>query len=173
MLCVAFPSKKKHLIGKIELNQWFDQHDQWSENEITERGKYLASIAVQLWPDLGEPGDSQLISDDEVVGTIPAAFTLCGQRFPATRWREVGYKTCQNLYSLVDKGTFDNVINTCSGGVGRDKNRFREPKELSDGIYVELHVSAKQAFAFCKKAVEAAGLTVKDWTIELKDNQLG
>jgi topoisomerase IA-like protein len=50
--------------------------------------------------------------------------------------------------------------------IGRDKKRFRAVRELKNGAYIEVNLSAKNIEAFCSQALESVELTADDWKVE-------
>jgi hypothetical protein len=49
-----------------------------------------------------------------------------------------------------------------------DKNKFRAIRELNNGYFIEMNLSAQSIQKLCHQAMETIELTSEDWNIELR-----
>jgi hypothetical protein len=54
----SFAEKKEKFAEHtgLFLTKWFHKYDQWTEDEIRERGDHLGSLAIRVWPSLSKKG---------------------------------------------------------------------------------------------------------------------
>ena len=161
----SFDVKKRVLAeSHLELNGYFESVPGWRKDDIERRGQELAAQAVKVWPYFGtespnEPGAS------DVVGTTPNAVWILGQRYDASSWRDVLEDT-MNAIAELEPEMFEQIMNEFPRFVGRDKGAFRAVRELKNGAFVEVHLSASDIGKFCTRAIEAIGLSAEDWRVD-------
>ncbi len=71
-----------------------------------------------------------------------------------------------NTMADLEPEKFEQIILRFSRLIGRDKKRFRAVRELKNGAYIEVNLSAKNIEAFCLQALESVELTANDWKVE-------
>jgi len=158
---------KKALYGSshLELNKYFADISDWKKSDIERRARTLAEIMVNLWTYFGtddpEGGEVQ-----DVTGTIPQLLTIMGQYFPVNNWRDVLENTL-NVLADVDPETFELLINEYPRFLNRDRTKFRAIRELKNGCYVEVNLSAKSVEKFCRQTVDFFDLNPEDWKIHV------
>lgn len=167
----AFRIKKEKLIqSHIELNSYFAGVDHWGKNEILQRTAILSGIALQIWPYFGKK-ELEGKFKSSVAGTKPIQLSLLGQVFPVQTWRDVLEKTISVIAEL-EPDKFEELLLQHPRFIGRNKEVFRRPSELSDGVFIEVHLSADSIRDFCLQTVEFVGLTRVEWHVDTQDQNL-
>lgn len=161
----SYASKKERLReSHLEINKYFDGKQSWRREEIEERAEALANIALNVWPYFGTERPLQS-NQGRVTGKVPRRLSILGQVFSVESWRDVLEQT-MNAIAEVEPEKFELLAEEFPRFVGRDKTKFRAMRELSNGAFVEVHLSAQDIQRFCLQAVEAIDLTTEDWIIE-------
>jgi hypothetical protein len=100
-----------------------------------------------------------------VTGTSPSALTIMGQQFTVSSWREVEQLTLEVIAEVDDEG-FRRIVEQFPRFVGTDASRFRSPRKLKNGFFMEANLSANAIQRFCIQVSEAAGLSSDDWRVD-------
>ncbi|PGH40389.1 MAG: hypothetical protein CRN43_03310 [Candidatus Nephrothrix sp. EaCA] len=161
-----FPTKKKTLNeSHLELNKYFSSLPSWTGKEIEQRSEILAESALKIWKYFGQenstPPDLQ-----GVTRTTPFALKILGQQKPVDSWRDVLVKTLNTIADL-EPEKFEVIAHNCSRYLGKDKNKFRTTKELKNGYFIEVNLSAKSIRKFCYQALETVELG-SEWKVEVR-----
>lgn len=90
---------------------------------------------------------------------------ILGQRFSVSSWRDVAQKTLETVADL-DQDGFDQILAAFPRFVAKNGDEFRAPRRLSNGDFIETHLSASAINKFCIQAVELTGLSPEDWFVE-------
>lgn len=162
-----FPSKKdRFATSHVELNRYFEPVMIWNRDAIDVRSKALADQALTIWPYFG---DEQAAPEptDGVTGRIPKILTILGQRSTVTSWRDVLTQTMATLAEL-EPEAFETLAHEYPRLISSDPNRFRRHRQLSNGFYIEVNLSAKDIYRFCTQAIESIGLAGSDWVVEVE-----
>ena len=159
--------KKKTILAEshLELNRYFAALEKWDEAAIRARAEKLADRALTVWPWIASSASSKLSLGD-VTGRTPAAVVVLGERQVTTTWRDVATKTLETI-AAVDPEAFDRIASELPRFVNRDGNALRTPRELSNGSYMEVNLSAAAVYKLCLQAITVAGLTGNDWAVEV------
>lgn len=161
-----FPSKKKlYADSHLEINKYFATVTEWKKNDIEKRAKTLAEIMINIWPYFGND-DPEGIEIQDVTGKTPQVLTIMGQYFSVNNWRDVLENTL-NVLADVDPETFDLLINEHPNILNRDKSKLRAIRELKNGCYVEVNLSAKSIERFCRQTIEFFDLSSEDWKVQV------
>lgn len=161
-----FDSKKKCLEkSHLEINKYFMDKVTWSKEDILKRSEYLADIALKVWPYFGDKTNEQN-GQTNVTGKTPRALWILGQRFSVNSWRDVLEQTMNNISEL-EPEKFEQIITQFPRFIGRDKKKFRAIRELKNGAYIEINLSAQTIQRFCYQALEAIELTNEEWDVEV------
>lgn len=160
-----YKSKKSRLCSShIEMNKYFQDQNTWKKQDIEKRSEYLVEKALAIWPYFGdEPVQEQNLLG--VTGTTPKKLWILGQKFDVQTWRDVLEQTMNTIADL-EPEKFEQIIQRFPRLIGRDKKRFRAVRELRNGAYIEVNLSAKSIEAFCLQALESVELTADDWEVE-------
>ncbi len=161
----TFPAKRKILLAShLELNREFAGLQQWTESEIKARAAILADRALLVWPYFG-PDQVPEAPTGDVTGRIPVGLTVLGESFTVGSWRDVAEKTVETI-AMLDPEAFQRLVGAFRSYIGTDPTRFRDSRKLYNGYYLLTHFSAKVAYQFCERIVEAAGLEQGDWSVQ-------
>lgn len=161
-----FPSKKKlYADSHLEINKYFATVTDWKKTDIERRAKTLAEIMINIWPYFGND-DPEGIEIQDVTGTTPQVLTIMGQYFSVNNWRDVLENTL-NVLADVDPETFDLLINEHPNILNKDKSKLRAIRELKNGCYVEVNLSAKSVERFCRQTIEFFDLSSEDWKVQV------
>jgi len=162
-----FQIKKKTLNeSHLELNKHFSSLPSWTRKEIEDRSEKLAKSALEVWPYFGlensSPTDLQ-----EVTGTTPFVLKILGQQMPVSSWRDVMEKTL-NTVAYLEPEKFEVIAHNFPRFLGKDKNKFRATRELQNGYFIEVNLSAQSIQKLCYQAMETIELTAEEWRVEAK-----
>ena len=161
----TFPAKRKILLAShLELNGEFAELQRWTEAEIKLRAARLADRALGIWPYFG-PDQLPEPPTGDVTGRIPVALTVLGESFSVRSWRDVTEKTVETI-AMLDPEAFQLLVQAFPTYIATDPTRFRDFRKLSNGYYLLTHFSAKVAYQFCERIVQAAGLEQEDWSVQ-------
>lgn len=159
-----FPTKKElYKDSHLELNKYFNSVEKWDKTAIENRSEFLAEITLKIWPYFGSGTDKEEIK--AVTGTTPTGLRILGQYFDVTSWRDVLEQTL-NTISDLEPEKFEILVQQFPRFIGKDKNRFRDVRELKNGTYVEVNLSAQNIQRLCIQALETIELTSDDWKVE-------
>jgi len=163
----GFPTKKTTLEeSHLELNKYFKEIPYWTRNQIEQRAENLAKQAIEIWTYFGQenttPTDLQ-----EVTGTTPISLSILGQHIPVHSWRDVMEQTLNTVADL-EQEKFEILAHNFPRYLGKDKNKFRAIRQLQNGYYIEMNLSAQSIQKLCYQAMETIELTSEDWNVRVK-----
>lgn len=157
--------KKTYNESHLELNKYFSSIPSWTRTEIEIRADALAKRALGIWKYFGQ--DNNTISDiKNVTGTSPRGLKILGQHFQVQTWRDVLEKTLNTVADL-EPEKFAIISQNYPRYLGKEKSRFREVRQLQNGFYIEVNLSAQNIQKFCNQAMETIELTSDDWSVIL------
>ena len=160
-----FENKKNQLIeSHLEINRYFKDKTIWKKEDIEKRAEHLAEIALSIWAYFGDETVEHKEQGD-VTGTTPKGLWILGQNFRVQTWRDVLEQTMNTIADL-EPDKFEQIIQQFPRFIGRDKKKFRAIRELKNGAFIEVNMSAKSIQSFCFQALEAIELTKDDWKVE-------
>lgn len=162
-----FPIKKQRLNeSHLEINKYFNALTTWTRADIEQRAEVLAKQALEIWNYFGQenstPTDLQ-----EVTGTTPTSLKILGQKFEVKSWRDVMEQTLNTVADL-EPEKFEVIAHNFPRYVGKDKNKFRAIRELQNGYFIEMNLSAQSIQRLCHQAMETIELTSDEWSIEVR-----
>ncbi len=151
----------------LELNTYFTDISHWTRIEIEQRAATLAKQALEIWPYFGH--ENALSSDlQEVTGTTPVSLNIWGQCFSVNSWRDVMEQTLNTVADL-EPEKFEIIARDFPKYLGRDKSKFRAIRQLQNGYFIEVNISAQSIQKLCYQAMETIELTADDWKVTLKE----
>jgi hypothetical protein len=163
----SFPTKKKTFEeSHLELNSYFSEISHWTRNEIEQRAEKLAKQAIELWTYFGQENTSPT-DLQEVKGTTPLSLSILGQHIPVDSWRDVMEQTLNTVADL-EPEKFEVLAHNFPRYLGKDKNKFRAIRQLQNGYYIEMNLSAQSIQKLCYQAMETIELTSEDWNVIVK-----
>ena len=149
----------------LELNKYFNGLKSWTRIEIEQRAEVLAKQAIDIWSYFGQE-NSTPTDIKEVTGTTPTSLKILGQRFQIDSWRDVLEQTLNTVADL-EPEKFEVIAHNFPRYIGKDKNKFRAIRELQNGYFIEMNLSAQSIQKLCHQAMETIELTSEDWSIEV------
>ncbi|WP_146549815.1 DUF262 domain-containing protein [Rummeliibacillus suwonensis] len=160
-----FLTKKKYYEkSNIELNKQIAQNDKWNEQAIRNRTLKMTKHFLKVWPYFGLDN----IVNNDVTGSSPRLLSINNQHFKVKTWREVLEYSLMYLYKKNQK-YYSKLLKTHSSMLSVEKtNNMRSPKQLENGHYVEMNLSAKSINAFCIKSFNEAGYSLEQWHVEVE-----
>ncbi|MEG3837796.1 MULTISPECIES: DUF262 domain-containing HNH endonuclease family protein [unclassified Microcoleus] len=165
----SFLVKKQKLAEhalRINSDYFSQSINRWDEKAILERANFLSIKFIEIWPSLGE---------HEVFPTRtsgkPKLIKICGDEIPLPKqtWRQVTIQCCEwvikNRSDRFEKAR--NLLKPHFQENRPDKNSDgNEWQKLTNGYWVNLHKPAKDHRKFCRRFLEAVGISEDDWSIE-------
>lgn len=147
----------------LELNKYFAPLSSWRRAEIETRADALAKQALEIWGYFGQE-TSSASNLKEVTGTSPTALKILGQQFEVKTWRDVLERTL-NIIADLEPDKFDIIAHNFPRYLGKDKKKFRAVRQLQNGYFIEVNLSAQSIQKFCSQAMETIELTSEDWSV--------
>jgi hypothetical protein len=71
-----------------------------------------------------------------------------------------------NTIAELEPDKFEQVMLQFPRFVGRERNKFRAVRELNNGAFIEVNLSAQSIQKFCWQVLQAVDLTSEDWHVE-------
>jgi len=159
-----FYTKKKTLNeSHLEINKYFATIPKWTRTEIEARAEILAKKALEIWSYFGQE-NSTPTDIQEVTGTTPVGLKILGQHFEVNSWRDVLEKTL-NVIADLEPEKFEVIAHNFPRYVGKDKNKFRAIRQLENGYFIEVNLSAQSIQKLCFQAMETIELTSDEWEV--------
>lgn len=159
-----FTTKKQtYNESHLELNKYFSSISSWTKSEIEKRAEVLAKQALEIWSYFGH---EKTASSDlkEVTRTVPTELKILGQRFQVKTWRDVLEQTLNTVADL-EPDKFGIIACNFPHYIGKDNGKFRAVRQLQNGYFVEVNMSAQSIQRFCSQAMETIELTSEDWSV--------
>jgi len=161
----TFEEKQKYLNeSHLELNKYFKDKRSWKREDIEQRAEDLADIALQVWEYFGDE-TVQNYQSSSVKGTIPKMLLCFGAEHSVKTWRDVMEITLNTIATL-EPDYFDDIMEQFPSFIGQNQKDFRSTRQLSNGIFIEVNLSAQDIYTFCIKAIETANLSTDEWKVE-------
>lgn len=162
----TFEVKKARLVNShIELNRYFTDIASWKKEDIEKRTEYLANLSAQIWTYFGDESTPQS-KKDNVTGTTPKILWILGQSINVSSWRDVLEQTL-NVIAEIEPDRFEQLKKEYPRFIGNDQSKFRAIRELKNGAFIEVNLSAKEIQRFCVQAIESIELTDDDWKVDV------
>lgn len=140
--------------------------DRWDEKAIFDRANFLTSKFIEIWPSLGEHQAFPTRTSGK-----PKLIQICGDKIALSKqtWRQVTIQCCEwvikNRSDSFEKAR--NLLKSHFQDNRPDGNsEGKKWQELSTGYWVNLHKSAEAHIEFCRRFLEAVGISEADWSIE-------
>ncbi len=73
-----------------------------------------------------------------------------------------------NTIADLEPEKFEVIAQNFPRYVGKDKNKFRAIRELQNGYFIEMNLSAQSIQRLCHQAMETIELTSDEWSIEVQ-----
>ncbi|MCF0107861.1 MAG: DUF262 domain-containing protein [Bacilli bacterium] len=151
-----FAEKKAHIdFSRLVLNQYFKDKENWDKDEIEQRGKVIANLAMKLWPFPKVKGVENLFqeghficddSDDfEFAGTTPNAVKVKDKDFLVTSWQDVFVEVLRCYYNdnkelFVSLFGKPGLISDKRVLISDKKNDIWYGVKFEDDYYIDLYI---------------------------------
>jgi len=126
----------------------------------------LAKEAVEIWSYFGQENSSPT-ELQEVTGTNPISVIILGQVFSVENWRDVLEQTL-NTIAYLEPEKFETIAHNFPRYLGKDKSKFRAIRQLQNGYFIEVNLSAQSIQKLCYQSMETIELTSDDWVVTVK-----
>ena len=130
-----------------------------------------APLTQQIWgyfgDELAQPSQSSSLT-----GTIPKSLCCFGQEYVVRSWRDV-VETTLNTIADLEPDYFKEIMQQFPRFIGWDEKDFRSTRQLRNGAFIEVNLSAQDIYTFCMKAIETAELSIEEWSVETQDSNKG
>jgi len=161
-----FYSKKKfYTDSHLEINKYFANVNEWKKTDIERRARTISEIMIKIWSYFGND-DPEGIEVQDVTGTTPQVLIIMGQYFPVSNWRDVLENTL-NVLADVDPDNFELLITEHPNILNKDKSKLRAIRELKNGCFIEVNLSARSVERFCRQTIEFFELSPDDWKVQV------
>lgn len=159
-------SKKRDILleSKLKLNEYFQEKTTWQRKDIEERAEYLAEICLRIWSYFGDETQKEIVGN-KVRGTKPKALFVLNKKYTVNSWRDV-LETTMNLVVDLDDDKFQELVQEYPRIVNWSNQKFRYNRQLKNGAFIEVNLSANDINSFCLKVIEEVGLSSEDWQVE-------
>ncbi len=156
---------KKNILStsNLELNKYFNSISQWTLDEIEQRADFLAERALEIWKYFGSNSSSEL-NLSETTGKIPIGLQLLGKYFEVKSWRDV-LEITLNVIADLDSKIFESIRENFPRYISYEKINLRETRQLKNGCFIEVNLSAQSIQRLCSQVIEIADLSSKDWVL--------
>jgi hypothetical protein len=104
----------------------------------------------------------------DATGTKPTAVSILGQSFAVHSWRDVLERTMNTIADLKPE-KFEQIMQQFPEHVGLDKKRVTKARQLKNGTFIEVNLSAQSVQHFCFRVLETIGLSTEDLVIEFAE----
>ena len=155
-----FPNKKNiYLHSHLELNKYFEKIQNWKKEQILERATSLLNDALKIWPFFGE-------SDSNANSNVSKPYKLYafGKTYSIKSWRDVLEKTLDTLAKL-HPNKFISAAQNFSTYISTNKNKLRASRQLENGYFIEVNMSAQSILRLCNKIITSLGFSDNDWKV--------
>jgi uncharacterized protein with ParB-like and HNH nuclease domain len=161
-----YPEKRARLKeSHLELNKYFKTVEKWDKEAIEARAVFLADIALKAWPYFGTKFKN-VDNEGTITGSKPSKLVILGQEFSVETWRDVLEQTLNTIYEL-DPEILDTIAAKYPRFIDTNKEQLRSYRQLKNGKFVEMNLSAQNIKQFCLQAIETADLSTDDWQVEV------
>ena len=145
----------------LELNRYFSPISSWTCTEIERRAEALAKQALEIWNFFGQESTE---TSGLKKGTSPTGLKILGQQFQVKTWRDVLEQTLNTIADL-EPDKFEIIAQNFQRYLGKEKNKFRAVRQLQNGFFIEVNLSAQSIQKFCSQAIDTIELTSDDWSV--------
>jgi hypothetical protein len=96
-----------------------------------------------------------------------ATLHVFGKRLAVATWRDVLENTVNEVIE-VDPDAYVALSRELSSHIGSDRTRFRDSRQLRNGGYVDVNLSAEGIDRLCRRILDVAGVSDTEWELERK-----
>lgn len=164
----TFINKQKELKNShLEINKYFQNVTNWRKEDIENRSEKLADIALKIWYYFGDKNYKNN-QRKGVTGTTPKSLKIFDEEYSVKSWRDI-LEITLNTIAEVEKDQFEELLLTFPRFLSKNKGDLRATRQLKNGIFIEVQLSAQDIYSFCQKILETCNLSSEDWQINIED----
>lgn len=161
-----FAAKQRRLTGgTLHLNKIFARFESWQVADIAARAEILIEPILAIWPYFGGEQPEELVPAPK--GRRPANLCIFGKSLAVATWRDVLENTVNEILDA-DPNAYILLCKELSSHIGGDRTRFRESRQLRNGGFVNVNLSAEGIDRLCQRILVAAGVSHAEWEVETK-----
>jgi hypothetical protein len=161
-----FPAKRRRLIeGTLHLNKIFARFESWRVADIKARAEILVEPVLAIWPYFGGDQSEELIAAPR--GRRPIELHIFGKTVAVSTWRDVLENTVNEVIES-DPDAFGVLSRELSSQIGGARTRFRESRQLRNGGYVNVNLSAEGIDRLCRRILDVTGVSESEWGVETR-----
>ena len=145
----------------LKLNQTYfvNAPRRWNRQAILERSRYLTDLIIQIWP--APEVDNLPIRRPK--SERPKAVTILGKTYVTKSWRDVVQYTAETIAQHVSDFETE-IVNKLPNWFS--KNEMKSScRQLSNGWWIYVNLSAKDARAIAEKLIGMAGITEEQFEL--------
>lgn len=164
----------------LRLNHYLASFDQWTENELKERKKFLSEQAKKLWPypetdfKISVSDDDQISLGDDIDlrGQKPKSVALMGTAYDVDSWADVVQKLCKLLYDLDPSVMHKEASNPENYLiVSKPRSGAHRLYEIVQGVYVDTWNDTPTKFRLMRNIISKYNLEDEDVTFILRNEK--
>jgi hypothetical protein len=142
-----------------------EKYPRWNAECVEERGRELIEMAIRLWPGFG-PGMYRA----RATGSKPEKMKLLGQEYDVNTWKGVLTTVLEAIIKQVPEDTFVQQIARANPNyfASQSSNDLRSPHKLGNGWFTETNFSAQDIQKHARRYLQAVGLDVNSFDVEVK-----
>lgn len=161
-----FSAKRQRLTGgTLHLNKLFAGFESWRVADIMTRAELLVEPILSIWPYFGGEQPEELVTKPR--GQRPAELVIFGKIVAVATWRDVLENTVNEVIDN-DSDAYGTLCRELSSQIGSDRTRFRESRQLRNGGFVNVNLSAEGIDRLCRRILEAAEVTDSGWNVDTR-----
>jgi hypothetical protein len=123
----------------------------------------LSKRAIEIWPYFGRKIFPSLDLSN-MTGKTPVGLTMLGRKVRVQSWRDVLEQTL-NIIAESKPEKFDLIAQNFSRYLGKDQQKFRETRQLQNGYFIEVNLSAQTVQGLCRQIISTADLPPEEWRV--------
>ncbi|MDF0553943.1 DUF262 domain-containing HNH endonuclease family protein [Kamptonema sp. UHCC 0994] len=162
---VKKPKLAEHAL-RINSDYFSQPINRWDDKAILERANFLSNKFIEIWPSLGEHEAFPTPTSGK-----PKLIKICGEEIALSKQtsRQVTIQCCewviQNRSDSFEKAR--KLLKPNFRDNRPDRNsEGKKWQQLSNGYWVNLQKSSDGHKEFCRRFLEAVGISETDWSIE-------
>jgi hypothetical protein len=133
--------------------------DRWDGEAIRKRAAFLADLIVKIWP---APAANERVRSTPT--ERPKSLTILGETFSVKTWRDVVVATANTASQFV--ANFEtSIVAGMPTYFGRQEMQPAS-RELDNGWWVSVHLSAKDSKRLCNRMIELADIPEEEFELE-------
>ena len=156
---------KGFIYSKLDLNKFLKECDEWNEDLIKKRANELYKIAEQIW---WIPESNYSPDEDEQWVYWDEDFEFTNMTITKIKFMgdEIGTKDITDVYKKININLYDidsvTYLSDKNKAPSTNSDNFRNPMEITSGVYIESNLSSASKMNEIRKLVEIYELDSND-----------